>query len=107
MMETLLHFGMVVWGWLGYNVYQIARNQKRIDLNRDGWISWDELNLYYRKQFWQLLFTAMFIVVGTFTADDVWYYGMQLAGKDWKFTSAVYWIMGAGVPILQYLIRRK
>lgn len=106
-METLIHFGMVTYGVIVYNIYMINRNHRKIDLDKDGKLSKAELLDYGQRNFWGLLLVGAFIPMGALSAQFFWKWTMILIGQDFEFTHGVYWVIGLVIPIVQHFTRKK
>lgn len=98
-LETLIHFVMVSWGWLGLQVYLIFKNRKNIDADKNGMIDKHEIILYIKKEWPALALSGFFIPVGVFTPEPLWNLCMKLGGWDYEFSHFSFWVI-AVVPAL-------
>ena len=97
---------LALYGWVGYQLFVLMRNKKTFDKDKSGYLSIMEIDYYLRVEALPIIFSIWLIPVGVLFAPEIWAWTMDLAGKDWEFTKAVYVLMGALSAIVQWGVKK-
>lgn len=97
---------LVLWGWVGYNIYALMRAKKTYDKDKSGYLSLSEIGYYFKVEVIPIVFSVWLIPVGVVFAEDIWIWLMDALGKEVPFGNYVYVVMGFLSAILQFLIRK-
>ena len=95
---------LAILGWLLYNVGKLWYEQKSFDKNGDG-LGWSEIAKYFQLNWIGMLFSLMLLPLVTPYTKDIWYWSMDLAGKNWPFSNLAYGFIGIVMVALQYGIQ--
>ena len=100
------HITLILYGWLGYNLWCLNRAKKEFDTDGDGYLSWKEFIFYLKVQLIPIIFSIWTLPVGYFYAENIWFVIMDLLNKDYGFFDGVYVIMGSLSALLQWGIKK-
>ena len=100
------HMVLVLYGWLGYNLWCLNRAKKEFDTDGDGYLSWKEFVYYLKVQLIPIIFSLWVLPAGYLYAESIWQIIMELAGKNWPFFDGVYVIMGSLAALVQWIIKK-
>lgn len=97
-------------GWVLYNLGKLFFDQKKYDLNNDGFISFAEVWMYIKLNWIGMAFSLILLVFVLPYTHNLWHWGMELWGKDWEFIKLAYGLIGVlmiGIQISVKYVKDK